>query len=298
VGCLLICGAAPVDAAEGQRPRVEPAPRMVPVDGHAVRVQASGLETREPGRPIVVFEAGATQSLEAWQSVVAGLIGEVPLVAYDRSGLGESAWDGQTPTPRHVSGRLRRLLREIGADPPYVLVGHSWGGSLVRFFAGYHPREVAGMVYVDPGPIVTQSPADELAPFDAIGAGRAGYRAFWSGYEALLARASPAVRAEFTVYRGLMEREVSERDLEPAPNVPAVVILAAKPYPALPGLPFDPQAHFAADLRHRVNVLQAWALASALGTVVVTNHTSHAVPREDPGLIIWAVRRVLAAVTN
>ncbi|HUF50636.1 MAG TPA: hypothetical protein VMN60_07385 [Longimicrobiales bacterium] len=76
------------------------------------------------------------------------------------------------------------------------------------------------------------------------------------------------------------------------------MILAARPYPALPGLPFDAQRHFRADLRHRIELLQEWALASGHGTVVVTNHASHAVPREDPDLIVWAVRRVLAAIAK
>jgi pimeloyl-ACP methyl ester carboxylesterase len=246
----------------------------------------------------VVFESGAMNSLATWSRVVPQLAGTVPFVAYDRAGLGESEWDEQTPSPRHVSARLRRLLRDIGAEPPYLLVGWSWGGSLVRYFAGYHPTEVAGIVYVDPGPIVTQSVAQELAPYEAIGAGAAGYEAFWSTYTSIVQRGSPAARAEFDFYRSLMQRNPAERDLLPAPDVPVVMILAAKPYPALPGLPYDAQRHFEADLRHRIAMLQEWALASGKGTVVVTNHSSHAVPREDPDLVVWAVRRVLGAIAQ
>jgi pimeloyl-ACP methyl ester carboxylesterase len=272
--------------------------RMLDVAGHAVRVLSLGLDRRKEGSPVVVFEAGATNSLEVWGSVLPHVASIAPVVAYDRAGLGRSEWDNEAPTPRHVSNKLRRLLHQIGAEPPYVLVGYSWGGSLARYFAGYHPGEVAGLVYVDPGPIVTQSLADNLGPFDAIGAGRAGYEAFWSSYAALFERAAPAVRAEFSVYRGLMERDVADRDLRPAPDVPVVVLVAAKPYPPLPGLPYDPRAHFQADLRHRIRMLQEWALASPRGTLVVSNHASHAVPREDPDLIVWAVQRVLSTAAN
>ena len=279
---------------EAQQVATLATPRSVVVDGRAVRVQVSGLESRKRGSPIVVFEAGATNSLDAWGSVLPRVAAVAPIVAYDRAGLGRSEWDDETPTPRHVSNRLRRLLEKLGADPPYVLVGHSWGGSLARYFAGYYPTDVVGLVYVDPGPIVTQSLSDEVAPFDSIGAGRAGYDAFWSAYATLFARARPAVRAEFDVYRGLMTRAAEERDLRPAPDVPVVVLVAAKPYPPLPGLPYDAGAHFRADLRQRVRMLQEWALASPRGTLVVSNHTSHAVAREDPELIVWAVSRVLS----
>ena len=267
--------------------------RLVTLDGHQVRVQVGGLEGRKPGSPVIVFESGAMNSLDVWGGIPAQAATLAPVVAYDRAGLGQSAWDGQTPTPRHVTDRLRRLLTEIGAPPPYVLVGWSWGGALARFFAGYHPDAIAGLVYVDPGPLVTQSPVDELAPFNAIGAGRAGYDAFWSAYADFAQRGSPAARAEFDVYRGLMRREVTERDLRPAPPVPVVVIVAAKPNPVPVKLPYDAQAQFEADLRHRIRTLQEWALASPRGTLVVSNSTNHAIPREDPDLILWAIRRVL-----
>jgi pimeloyl-ACP methyl ester carboxylesterase len=273
--------------------------RMVDVDGHAVRVQAIGLDRRRPGSPIVVFEAGAATGLDVWRSVLPNVASLAPVVAYDRAGLGSSEWDNEPPTPRHVSNRLRRLLERLGAKPPYVLVGYSWGGNLARYFAGYHPGDVAGLVFVDPGPIVTQSLAERVAPFDAIGAGRAGFDAYWSRLGTLFERAPPAVRAEVDVFRSLVQLDSAELDLGRIPDVPVVVIIAAKhlPLPMLQ-LPFDARAHFEADVRHRIKVLQEWALASPRGTLVVSNHSTHAVPREDPELIVWAIRRVLAATAK
>jgi hypothetical protein len=81
--------------------------------------------------------------------------------------------------------------------------------------------------------------------------------------------------------------------------VPLAVIVAARylPLPAM-RVPYDPKAHFDADLRHRTKLLQEWALASPRGTLVVSNTTTHAIPREDPDLIVWAVRRVLSAAPS
>ena len=286
-------------SATAQVPDTSANVRMVDVDGHAVRVQTIGLDRRRPGSPIVVFEAGAATGLGVWRSVMPNVASLAPVVAYDRAGLGSSEWDNQAPTPRHVSNRLRRLLERLGAKPPYLLVGYSWGGNLARYFAGYHPGDVAGLVFVDPGPIVTQSLAERIAPFDAIGVGRAGFDAYWSRLGTLFERAPPAVRAEFDVFRGLVELDSAELELGRMPDVPVVVIIAAK-YLSLPmlQLPFDARAYFEADVRHRIKLLQEWALASSRGTLVVSNHTTHAVPREDPDLIVWAIRRVLAAAAK
>jgi len=142
---------------------------------------------------------------------------------------------------------------------------------------------------------VTESLADNLTPFEAIGAGRAGFQAYWSSFAALMARSSPAVRAEMQVFRGLLEMDLADRDLRPVPAVPMVVVVAAK-YLAVPlEVPFDLQRHFQADLRYRLKVLTEWVLASPHGTLVMANNTTHTIPREDPGLIVSAVQRVLAA---
>ncbi len=283
--------------AEAQQPGAPAGTRMVQLDGHPVRVLASGLENRRKASPVVVFEAGITNRLEVWDSVLPQVASLAPVVAYDRAGVGLSEWDNQMPSPQHVADRLRRLLEQIGAAPPYVLVGYSWGGILARYFAGYHPADVAGLVFVDPGPLVTASLADQLAPFEAVGAGRAGYDAYWSGFAALFKQASPAVRAEFDVLRGLMEMDVAQRDLRPVPDVPVVVIVAAKylPPPPVMQLPYDPKAHFDVELRQRISTLEEWALTSPQGTLVVSNRATHAITREDPNLVVWAVKRVLDA---
>jgi pimeloyl-ACP methyl ester carboxylesterase len=44
---------------------------------------------------------------------------------------------------------LRSLLQAAGVEPPYVLVGHSMGGMVVRLYAHLHPEEVRGLVLVD-----------------------------------------------------------------------------------------------------------------------------------------------------
>ena len=124
------------------------------------------------------------------------------------------------------------------------MVGFSWGGMLAHYFAGYYPADVVGLVLVDPSPMVTESLADNLSPFEKIGAGRAGFEAYWSSFSALLAKASPAVRAENQVLRGLLEMDLAARNLRPLPAVPMTVVVAAKYFVVPLTVPFDLQQHF------------------------------------------------------
>jgi pimeloyl-ACP methyl ester carboxylesterase len=68
---------------------------------------------------------------------------------YDRAGLG---WSDAAPTPRtsrQIVSDLHALLTNAEIKPPYVLVGHSFGGLNARLYTSQFPEEVAGMVLVD-----------------------------------------------------------------------------------------------------------------------------------------------------
>jgi pimeloyl-ACP methyl ester carboxylesterase len=51
---------------------------------------------------------------------------------------------------RQDAYELHALLRAAGIKSPYILVGHSVGGLIARVYGEQYPKEVAGMVLVDP----------------------------------------------------------------------------------------------------------------------------------------------------
>ena len=135
---LLTC---PLLAAEGG-----PAPpgKMVDVDGRKWHLNCSGR-----GSPTVVLEAGLGDSSLAWSLVQPELASITRVCSYDRAG---TAWSHDAG-PQHglskAADDLNNLLKASGEGPPYLLVGHSWGGWLVTVFARRHLRKVAGIVLVD-----------------------------------------------------------------------------------------------------------------------------------------------------
>ncbi|MFJ1591372.1 alpha/beta fold hydrolase [Kitasatospora albolonga] len=104
------------------------------------------------GRPTVVFEGGLAAGRSYWAGVQAALADVAPTVVYDRSGLGRSpaAPPGVSRRLRALADDLGDLLDHLGPEGPYLLVGHSWGGPLVRLAAAARPARVAGLVLVDP----------------------------------------------------------------------------------------------------------------------------------------------------
>jgi pimeloyl-ACP methyl ester carboxylesterase len=294
--CRLILVAAAVCCAAGPLAAQAPAPietRMVEVDGRPLRVQTGGWHHRESGRPIVVFQNGMGTALEAWRPILSRVAEFAPVLAYDRAGIGQSPWDEQSPTPQHVNATLRRLLEALGAEPPYVLVGFSWGGSLIQHFAGNHPDAVVGLVFID-APELTRWRQRESAIFDEIGIGAEGMAAFHEAERGLYASAPPAARAELDVVLEIVSREHPELERLGEPSVPTAVLIALRydPMPAGFAPPVDYRRIWEADRRLTIAERTELLAANPEATIVLATHAGHAVHHDDPDLAIEAIRRV------
>jgi len=101
------------------------------------------------GSPTVVLEAGLGGDTHSWQEVQPHVGRSTRTCAYDRAGIGSSVRRPGVHDASDDVGDLQRLLAGAHLDPPYVLVGHSYGGLLIRLFAQSHPEETAGLVLVD-----------------------------------------------------------------------------------------------------------------------------------------------------
>ena len=124
--------------------RMPPPGRLVTVNGRSIHLLEKGT-----GRP-VILEAGIAGTSLGWTLLHDRLSSEARVISYDRAGLG---WSDAVRTPRTLSNavnELRELLKVTGISPPYILVGHSYGGLIVHHYASLHPDEVSGLVLVDP----------------------------------------------------------------------------------------------------------------------------------------------------
>lgn len=102
------------------------------------------------GEPTVLFEAGIGATHLNWRGIQDPIAMLARTIAYDRAGLGWSSRCRTSRTPANIAAELHEMMEAAGLQPPYVLVGHSFGGLVMRRFALLYPEEVAGVVLVDP----------------------------------------------------------------------------------------------------------------------------------------------------
>jgi pimeloyl-ACP methyl ester carboxylesterase len=249
--------------------------RLVIVEGGQMRVWAAGLERRSAGQPVIVLEAGAGEGLEDWRPVFGEVAKRFPVIAYDRRGIGQSTADAETPTLRRVAKSLRALLTAMDVAPPFVRVGHSWGGLFVRAFAEQFPSEVSGLLFLD------------VTDFETTNAERAAAVAPADRAQVTAPPTMPPIppdtpdglRAEYGVVASEMTREYPEaRSLQPPSGLPTVVVVATPPG-RLRGLG-------GVMVRLQIKHQAEWAMGSPKGMFLAASHVGHMVHRDDPGLVV------------
>ncbi len=132
------------------------------------RVNIEGIQLyamiKGSGTPTVIFEPGVGLTSAIWWTIQDKIALNTTTVTYDRAGYG---WSDVGTFPRTVAQlvtELRALLNGLALKPPYLLVGHSYGGLAMVYFAKNYPQEVAGVILLDAVPLENARFKQELSP--------------------------------------------------------------------------------------------------------------------------------------
>lgn len=289
-----------VDTQRSPRPG-----RLVDVGKFKLNLYCTGQ-----GSSTVVLESGLGDALDSWIRVQPEIARFARVCSYDRAGYGYSEPGPMPRTSDRIAGELHAALGAAGEKPPFLLVGHSFGGYNVRVFNGKYSDEVAGLVLVD----ATQEDQYRLLPraWAEMGAGvrqRATRQGFWApiyidlGVARLQTRLKGQqvppllLQSKYIKARAseLLNIEVSAEQARAAGHIgnkPLVVLTAGRPV----------DSSLKAVLSERdcdmyretwMNDLQIRLMRlSARGRRVIVPDSGHDVPTDRPDAIVSAVREL------
>jgi pimeloyl-ACP methyl ester carboxylesterase len=146
---LLITPSVPLAQNEATPPPFPPPGRLIDVGGWRLHLNCTG--GAQGSQPTVILEAGSGDFSVEWSLVQPEVAKFARVCSYDRAGDG---WSELGPHPRtfhQLVYELHTLLERANVKAPFVLVGHSYGGFLVRLYSSTYPADVTGMVLVEAG---------------------------------------------------------------------------------------------------------------------------------------------------
>jgi pimeloyl-ACP methyl ester carboxylesterase len=135
---------SPQEAFQIQDITTPKAEKMIDVGGRSLHSCVYGK-----GSPTVVLVSGFGAPQAYWNPVVPDLAVQTTVLTYDRAGIGKSEI-GELPTHgKQAATDLHTLLNRLNLPKPYIVIGHSYGGSVVRLFASMYPDDIGGIILED-----------------------------------------------------------------------------------------------------------------------------------------------------
>lgn len=227
----------------------------------------------------ILCEAGGGMGLTEWSKLAPVLAKKTgaTVVSYDRAGFGKSDLP-ETPYDMHEElDWLWQGLKQLGLDKNLILMGHSYGGWLIRLIASEHPGAIKGMVFVDP---FTNEFVEALGVEYLDKHPMAGKHPFDTSHPEKLTKIQRAgVRM---IGKGLGPKIALMRNTSVPPGIPVRVITCGKNF-----LP-KPEEQQAWRKAHEDMT------ASIKGAILlVAEQSAHMVPWDQPEIIIEAVTEIV-----
>ena len=265
------------------------------------------LECRGSGSPTVILQSGFGNAGDIWSLTDTSAPAVFPALAetnrvciYDRPGamitttnaggtvaLADSALPGRSdpaPMPRdpaEVVTELHDLLAAADIPEPFVLVGHSLGGSLDVLYARTYPDDVSGLVVID-SPL---PPNRDLVDPET-----------WESVQVMALDQSLVPGYQLESYDlGTLFDEIDAAGA--LPDIPVVVVRRGAPSmggdPIPDGLPIT-QAELEALGAAQWDGQAAWAAGVPGAALITVPDTTHYIQNQRPDAVVAAIRQAIA----
>jgi pimeloyl-ACP methyl ester carboxylesterase len=215
------------------------------------------------GKPTIVMDAGYGDFSKAWDLVISEISKLSDVLVYDRAGLGKSESSSHSRTSLEMVKELNELLKEAKINPPYLLVGHSFGGVNTRLYATEYPNEVCGLILVDSTP---EDYRERFLPTMPIKFQQAYNKQFVSESN----------------YDEFMESLKQVKESRKKLDVPLIVLSAGK------------KEHYSEESQELWNEMQREITEiSSNGEFIVAENSAHYIQNDAPELVVSAIKRLI-----
>lgn len=258
------------------------------VGGYYLHIHCMGK-----GDPTVIVDVGLGDDSTDWQIIQQTVAKSAHICVVDRAGYGWSDFGPSPRTSEKIAAELAILLEKANLQPPFVLVGHSFGGYNIRLFAANYPDKVAGVVLVDAShedqynQFQIKLPDNDHQYSSIVISPKLAYLASSPAKPAALSeRAFYAAKAE------IMALNKSATQLHRAPTLPAIPLIVISRG--------KPEWYGPTKLQQREKTWQSLqqnlSQLSPISTHMFAHKSGHDIPQQQPEIIVEAIEQVICQI--
>lgn len=240
-----------------------------------ITIGKSGIivHTKGMGTVPVVFVSGLGEDHHTWQEVQDSVAGFAMTFSYDRSGLGKSSYHNEKKDLRSIAGELHQLLVLTKLARPFILVGHSLGCQIVKEYASLHPKDVKGIVFIDPG--YNEENLRAVVP-----------ETTWQQRENALRQYLPSFNPAQKQELKYANRSAALSDsIRLDKSIPVILFTATK---INPGFPLS-----AEELRVKIKTHELWLRSMPGAKHIIVPGSRHYIHNDEPPIVVEAIRTLL-----
>lgn len=247
---------------------------FVEVFGKKIYYQDKGEDN-----PTIVFLAGLGVSMEDFYKMQTELSKTSRVILYDRAGIGKSEAMGNDRNLKNISMELFDFLSKIGIEKPVILVGHSRGGLIARYFVSQFPEKALGLVLIDPaipelaGRKRALRNESEQVQLDAI------YKSFYTD----TVEYSSTIRSEFKNFYTSDSSLLAGKSLPV--SIPVTIIASNKS---------TSEKYGKEDVLIKEELLNSYLKAAPQTKLILTKKSGHFIYIEESELVIKEIKSMAA----
>ncbi len=237
------------------------------------------------GDPTVVFVTGKGRNQHDYRYVYKTISEQTQIFAYDRAGLGQSESLNNKRSVDTMAYELNELLVKEKINPPYILVGHSLGGWVLRCFVNMYPKKVAGLIFIDGG--------YEREYLDGLKIRSQEEKIKWTALFKTFLNVPGRTKGHNDESACVFDFDSTKystngkivKDLKLPNNIPISVYL---PSSVNPENPYDKQ-----EIEIRLNYYENWKKDAPQLKIIRTPNSGHFIQIDEPNLIIDGITEML-----
>ncbi len=240
------------------------------------------------GEPTIVFLTGKGRPQSDFKKVYTKLKKTNQIFSYDRAGLGKSELIRSERRVDTMAYELHELLVKAKVKPPYVLVGHSLGGGIMRCFASMYPETVEGMVFVEPAHEEEYKYGLEIRSDSDKVVFRDEFKSYLRTKSKVKGQKEESKESFDFDTLGFSTNQKIVKNLKLPTTIPMTLLISMSP---------DVEnAYIEKELKYKLDFFEKWKSMNPNTKIVSTYKSGYFIQKDEPGLVVDEINEMVSKI--